>query len=66
MSEKIYLAVLSFLFGISFILFLQGADAHEKAIIKAGEHYEICVMETYGVSPAYWYSQKGSYPYCGE
>ena len=47
--------------GIGFLMW--SAD-HDTKVQAAAEKYEACVRVQYGVSPAFWYQEHGSYPEC--
>ena len=45
-------------------LFITWTKNHDEQIEKSADRYEKCVREQYGVSPAQWRAENGSYPEC--
>lgn len=57
--------IIALLLSIVFILLLSAwlEKRSDLAIISA-ENYEECVKVEYGVTPSYYYNEKGFYPEC--
>ena len=45
-------------------LFIIWSKNHDEQIEKSANRYEECVRSEYGVSPAQWREENGSYPEC--
>lgn len=57
--------IIALLLSLMFVLLLSAwlEKRSDLAIISA-ENYEECVKVEYGVTPSYYYSEKGFYPEC--
>ena len=57
---------LIYIIGIIVIIYavVVWSNWHDEKIEQSATKYEQCVMTQYGVSPAYWYQEHGSYPDC--
>lgn len=50
--------------AIVIIWIVEWSAEHDKKVEVAAQKYEACVKSQYGVSPAFYYQEKGVYPEC--
>ena len=48
--------------GMFFIL--DGIAHRDQQVMEAGDKYQKCVEDQYGMSPSYYYQETGKYPEC--